>query len=236
MEDNSLAKWHKDTKNVIIETLTCLTEGLTGIAASERKELAFSVGHIFQSLRKGQFLSKLLDEWNSYREKGRIKEDYIGTEQHQACLQELLASLDKDCPDEFKFQTLKKIFLVAATEKDSDRNSLLPYQYLRLCSEMTSGEILVLHTTYELAQNKNVQKDNSLAASSAWLRRIADNSGLVHTSLVEIYEEKLMKKYLLTGRVHPDRSAVAIEPHFRLTELAYDFCKFIANYEQADNQ
>jgi hypothetical protein len=142
MENNSLSKWNKNTGDVIKDTLVCLVEGLTGIAASERKELAFSVGHIFQSLRKGQFLSILLKEWNAYRDKGRIKEDYIGTEQHKACLQELLSSLDKDCPDDVKFQTLKKIFMVAATEKASDRNSLLPYQYLRLCSEMTSGEIL----------------------------------------------------------------------------------------------
>lgn len=128
MENKSIAKWNGDTADVIKDTLTCLAEGLTGIAASDRKDLAFSVGHIFQSLRKGQFLSRLLDEWNSYRAKGRIKDDYVRTEQHQACLQELLLFLDNDCPDEIRFQTLKKIFLVAATEAASDRTSLLPYQ------------------------------------------------------------------------------------------------------------
>jgi hypothetical protein len=228
MKNDSPAKWDKDTRDIISDTLICLAEGLTGIAASERKELAFSVGHIFQSLRKGQFLSRLLDEWNAYREKGRIKEDYPKTEQHQACLQELLASLDQDCPDEIRFQILKKIFLVAATENVSDRNSLLPYQFLRLCREMTSGEIIVLQAVYNLANKPSIEGSSG---ASIWLRAVADESGLVHTSLVEMYEEKLMKKYLLTGRIHSDRSGVAIKPHFRLTELAYGFCEYIAHYD-----
>ncbi|MGD0596174.1 MAG: hypothetical protein ABSA64_01470 [Sedimentisphaerales bacterium] len=229
MQNNSLAKWNKDTSNVLKDTLACLAEGLTGIAASERKELALSVGHIFQSLRKGQFLSRLLEEWNAYKDKGRIKEDYLGTEQHQACLQELLTSLDKDCPDEIRFQTLKKIFLVAATEKASDRNSLLPYQFLRLCREMTSGEIIVLQAAYKIAKKAKIPNG---VGTGLWLRMVADESGLTHTSLVEIHEEQLMKKYLLTGRLYADRSGVDINPHFRLTELAYGFCEFIANYAQ----
>lgn len=228
MKNNSLAKWNKDTGDVIKDTLQCLAEALTGIAASERKELAFSVGHIFQSLRKGQFLSAILNEWNDYRAKGRIKEDYIETEQHHACLQELLTSFDQDCPDEIRFQLLKKIFLVTATEVVSDRNSLLPYQYIRLCREMTSGEIIVLQASYKLANQENIEKFDQ---ANKWLRLTADTSGLIHTSLVEIYEDKLVKKHLLTDRLYSDRSGITCKPHFRLTELAYEFCKFIANYD-----
>ena len=117
--DKPLAKWSRDTSDVIKDTLTQLAEGLTAIAASDRKELVFSVGHIAQCLRKGQFLSRFLQEWNAYRDKGRIKDDYVGTEQHQAWLQELLEFLDNDSPDEIRFETLKKIFLVAATETAS---------------------------------------------------------------------------------------------------------------------
>jgi len=50
---NKLDKWHKDTGEVIKKSLTSLAEGITGIAASERKDLALSVGYIFQSFRKG---------------------------------------------------------------------------------------------------------------------------------------------------------------------------------------
>jgi hypothetical protein len=229
MEKKSIAKWQCDTADVIRETLTSLAEGLTGIAASDRKDLAFSVGHIFQSLRKGQFLSRLLEEWNSYRAKGRIRDDYVQTEQHQACLQELLLSLDHDCPDEIRFQTLKNIFLVAATEAVSDRTSLLPYQYLRLCRNMSSGEIIVLNATHKIAKQPELPR---ITGANQWLDRIVKESGLVHTSLVEIHEDELMRKHLLSGRFYGDRSGVEVKPHFRLTTLGFELCEYIAHYEQ----
>jgi hypothetical protein len=231
---NKIDKWHEDTGEVIKKTLTSLAEGITGIAASERKDLALSVGHIFQSLRKGQFLSRLGEEWNSYREKGRIKDDYIDTEQHKSCLQELLGFLDNDSPDEIRFEVMKKIFLVAATERASDRNSLLPYQFLHLCRGMSSGEVIILNTTYRMAKSDQIPKVNGSA--SVWLNVIAKESGLVHVSLVEIYEEELIKKHLISVRLYGDRSGVATEPHFRLTSLGFELCDFIASYDSASKE
>jgi hypothetical protein len=230
MSDSNLSKWDQDTGNVIKDTLTCLAEGLTGIAAADRKELAFSVGHIFQSLRKGQFLSKLLEEWNKFRQKGQIKDDYVTSEQHYVCLQEFLQFLDKDCPDETRFEVLKKVFIVAATEKVSDRNSLLPYQFLRLCREMSSGEIIVMNTTYEISKSKPLP---DITGANNWLKIIADKSGFNHSSLVEIYEEELMEKRILSKRRHTDGSGVTINPHFRLTDLGFELCEYISNYEKS---
>jgi hypothetical protein len=206
---------------------------MTGIAASERRELALSVGHIFQSLIKGQFLSRLGIEWDSYREKGRIKDDYIDTEQHRSCLQEVLAFLDNDCPDEIRFEVMKKVFLVAATETVSDRNSLLPYQFLRLCRGMSSGEVIVLNATYRIAKSGQVP---DLAGATQWLDAIAKESGLGHASLVEIYEEDLIKKRLLSRRLHSDRSGVATKPHFRLTSLGFELCDYVASYDSPSEE
>ena len=228
MNESNLSKWTKDTGDTIRDTLTCLAEGITGIAASDRKELAFSVGHIFQSLRKGQFLSKFLTEWQVYREKGRIPEDYQETEQHHACLQELLEFLDHDSPDEVRFEVMKKVFLVAATETVSDRNSLLPYQFLHLCRGMASGEVIVLNATYRIAKSGQFP---DVSGANQWLDIIAKESGLGHSSLVEIYEEDLIKKHFLSRRLHADRSGVAAKPHFRLTSLGLMLCEYIASYD-----
>jgi len=227
---NKIDKWHKDTGEVIKRTLTSLAEGITGIAASDRKDLSLSVGYIFQSFRKDQFLSQLGNEWDSYRKKGRIKDDYIDTEQHRSCLQELLDFLDNDSPDEIRFEVMKKVFIAAATETASDRNSLLPYQFLRLCRGMSSGEIVVLHATYEIAKSDQIPE---ITGANQWLDIIAKKSGLEHTSLVEIYEEDLIKKYLLSRRIHSDRSGIAAKPHFRLTSLGFDLCNYIASYDSA---
>jgi len=94
------AKFEMQTSDVLRQTLTNLAEGITGVLSSPKQDLALSIGHIFQRLRGGQFLSTFLKEWNEYRAKGRIKEDYQFSEQHKACLQEMLDFLDKDIPDE----------------------------------------------------------------------------------------------------------------------------------------
>ncbi|MEK6559946.1 MAG: hypothetical protein AABZ43_07355 [Planctomycetota bacterium] len=225
-DTNDLAKFQEDTSSVLAKTLTGLIEGITGVAASEKKEIYLSVGHLLQAVRKGKFLSQFLTEWNQYRAKGRIKEDYPNTEQHYTCIQEILDFLDSDPPEEIRFDILKKIFLVAATEKVSDRKSLLPQQYMKVCRTLSSGEIVVLSTAYKISKQEYI-KHNSAAV---WLKKIAEESGLVHPELVEIHEEELMKKHLLSPRVHSDKSAINVNPHFRLTRLGLDICNYIENY------
>ena len=87
-----------------------------------------------------------------YRLAGKIKDEYQFSEQAQACLEEILDFLDNDSPDEIRFTVLKKVFMVAATETISDRDSLLPQQYMRLCRGLPSGEILILSTAYKMCK------------------------------------------------------------------------------------
>ena len=79
MEENP-----KIDKTPMTDTLQALTQALTGIATSDRKDLFLSIGYLFQRLRGRTFLEALNKEWERLREKGRIKDDYPGTEQCQA--------------------------------------------------------------------------------------------------------------------------------------------------------
>jgi len=128
------------------------------------------------------------------------------------------------------FDFLKKIFFVAATDPDTDRESLLPHEYMRVCRRLSSGEVIVLATAFRVPETDFGQA----SVATGWWRMIADRSGLAHTGLVEIHEEELMKKRLLTPRVHSDRSGVVVGPHFRLTDLAYEICKYIEKYKEAE--
>ena len=235
---NLVSKEGKDeTSKLLTEISKGLVEGIIGVAASERKDLILSLGHLFQRVRSGRFLRTLIDEWDHYREKGKIKDDYIRTEQHQECLQEMLDFLDKDSPDELRFSVLKKIFLVAATETQSSRDSVLPQQYMRLCRALNAGEVLVLSATYHIAQHDvAVQKIKALKDLSAvkWLATIAENSGLKYTELVEIHERNLIEKNLLTKRELGDRSGVSLGKRYRLTGLGYEICQFLESYEGND--
>ena len=210
------------------ETLNGLIDGFTGVAASDRKDLILSISHIFQRTRTVGFLNALLIEWKKYREKGRIKDDYINSEQHQECLQEMLDFLDKDSPDERRFAILKAIFLGAATEEQTTRDSVLPQQYMSICRTLSSGEVLVLQTAFAIAESKSWTTKNRVAD---WLKDIAEKSGLAHSELVEIYEKKLMEKNLLDIRIGSDRSGAQLSPSYRLTSFALQICKFIKEFD-----
>ncbi len=217
------------TSNLLHLTLMNLAEGLTGIAASSKKDYALSIGHILQRYRSGNFLRILMQEWNKYKEKGWIKEDYEQTEQHQTCLQEMLDFLDNDLPDKTRFEFMKKIFLVASTEETLDRESILPQQYMRICRGLKSGEILVLAGAYQMVKQESWDSNDMLAEN--WLENIAGISGLEHNDLVSVYEKKLIDNGLITPRTHSDRSGVIPGKYYRLTPLGYELCRFVEAYD-----
>jgi hypothetical protein len=219
----------KEIGDVISDVLTNLAEGLTGIAASDRKQWALSLGCVMQRTRGGQFLNTLWREWSHYREAGKIKDEYQFSEQAQACLQEMLDFLDNDSPDEIRFTVMKKVFLVAATEKVSKRDSVLPQQYMRICRGLSSGEILVLSAAFEIS--KTAKPNQGTSPFREWLQNVAAQSGLKHPSLVEIHEEELLRKHLLVGHNVHDHNMVWFGDHYRLTEFGYELCKFINAYE-----
>lgn len=223
----------KTTAIVLADSLTAVIEGITGVAASSKTDIALSIGYLFQRLRGGEFLSQFLEEWNKYRDKGRVKDDYQKTEQHKVCLQELLGFLDKDSPDAIRFSVLKKILLVAATEKRSGRESLVPQQYMRIGRTLSDGEVLVLFACYRALKDDadTSWRTQRFPAASEWLKRVAALSGLEHLELIELHEAALIEKKLLTRRMHGDGSGIQLEPHFRLTSLGLGFCEYVSAYD-----
>ncbi len=212
----------------IADTLRALTEALTGVAGSDRKDLFLSIGYLLQRLRGRTFLQAFNDEWERLRAKGRIKDDYPQTEQCQACLQEILDCLDRDSPDKIRFDFIKRIFLAAATETQSDRNSVLPQQLMGLARRLSAGEILVLSGTFELSKS---ERDAKAQGATTWLSTVAKQSGLQHPSLVELHEGALIEKKLLTGRRYGDGSGVSLGDHYRLTSLGLSLCEFVSTYD-----
>jgi hypothetical protein len=220
-----------DTSSVIERAILQITEGPTGAISSQRSDYFLPLGYAVQRHRSRERLQTLLEEWEVYRAKGLIKDDYTQSEQHKECLQEMLDFLDRDSPDEIRFTVLKKILLTAATEEISTRESVLPQQYMRVCRGLTSGEILVLLTTYTTAESSALPGGHTSA--DKWLEIIAERSGLKHPELVEIHERSLIEKNLLTPRKYFDGSGIDPGHYFRLTNLAYDICKFIELYERS---
>jgi hypothetical protein len=222
------------TTDVLGETVQGLIEGLTGLATSDKKDIIRSVGFIFQRWRTVRLLDAFRAEWNRFRAEGRIAPEHESTEQHAECLQELLDFLDKEQPDQLRFDALKKILLVSATEKYSSRDSVLPQQFMKLIRELSSGEVLVLLSTYRVAKKRNAPL--TVGAAREWLAIIAEDSGLKHSELVTTHERKLMEKYLIEPRDRGGRADIIVPTkYWRLTGLGYDLCEYIAHFPEQEN-
>ena len=220
----------KSTSDILETTYTNLIKGITGLATADKKELIFSVSRVLQNVRAINLLDLLKKEWDYWLEKGKIKEDYTTTEQHLDCLHELLDFLDIDIPDELRFITLKKILLVAASETISNRDEVLPHQFIKICKKLASGEIIVLLTAYRLAKEYNFKYNGPIAVRH-WLEIIASNSPLKHVALVELHEENLITLKLLYDSTFTERIGFQISRQFRLTDLGIDFCKYVEEYD-----
>lgn len=233
-KEGKLRKVKDDTLSIVRRTHKTLTEGLTGILSSKPQEWMLSAGYILQRTRARDFLKTFLKEWEKYREKGRIPDDYLKTEQHKECLLEILDYLDKAIPDEITFSALKKIFLVASTEKLTTRESLLPQHYIRIIRKLSTGAILILITTYLISKEGIPKEERNNRDASLWLKRIATRSGLIYPELVENYENELIEFNLITKRGYGGHE-VFYGNNNRLTELGLNLSSYIDNYEDLEN-
>ncbi len=231
MTKNQIESFDISTEGVLKKSILHITEGVTGIAASERKELKLSIGHILQRALAGSFLSTLQKEWQQFKEKGRIKDDYEQTEQHRACLKELLEYLERGVPEERILEILKSIFLIAATEKHSERNDFLPHQYMKIASGLTPGEILLMESGYSFA--KSIDKSTATTMTcERWITRVAERSPLEHEDLIVYYLNGLCKKCLTAPPLEKGSPSLNLQyPYYGLTKLGYSFCDYINNYE-----
>ena len=219
-----------DSLNSLEEGFNQIVAGIAGLIASGRGDYIISMGRILQRKRGRHFFTALKEEWNVFVDKGKIKEDYSESEQCEACLQELLDCLDNDSPDEIRFSVLKKLFLSVATEGLSNRDDVLPQQYIRIARTLDSGQVLLLLASLKAARNDRAVIGRDYGT---WLERVKAYSGLRYTELIQSNEEGLVSKRLLM----PLSSIGGMNPgeHARLTSLGLELCRFIEHYDQVQS-
>ena len=83
----------------------------------------------------------------------------------------------------------------------------------------------MLKTIYEAVQQDDWNPDEK--GAGAWLRTVAERSGLQHVELVEVHERCLIQKNLLTPRMYGDESGIMSNYHGRLTDFGWELCRFI---------
>ncbi len=189
-----------------------------------------SAGELLQQIRGGNFIEELKKEWDEYREKGKVKPDYQDTDQCWDNLKEILEAIDKDMPDRIRFEAMKAVFMNSAEEKLQDRNSILPYELMKISRRLSSAQILILSSCYSIHTKGDIDLEN-FSGYTQWADAIKNASKLEYREIIDFEEKGLVEAGLITGRKYGDSSGV-FPRNFRLTDLGLSLCEFIKEGEK----
>ncbi|MDF2636106.1 MAG: hypothetical protein K0R78_2980 [Pelosinus sp.] len=212
---NKVAQYYKDN-------LLVTAQFFTGLASSKRTEIFKSVGHVVQGMFSDKFLGNLQKEVNNYILAGKIKEDYIISEQNLMCFIELLRNLEENLPDPNRLELLRKIYIVTATEDINDRDSPLPLQFMQMARELTSGEVLVLFAMYRL-------EGTSVNSQAGFIKQLIEESGLEYTEIVTRIHQSLFNKGFVKS-VNDGLATHSILIRDLFTPLGRAFCDYVMHY------
>ncbi len=221
----------KSIANFLQQPATKVAEFITGILISDTNHYKLSAGRLVQASIKCNLFRQLGNDIRDYIDKGEIKEDFLNKPQNQHTLSDLLNFIDETTPDEKRFNAMKELFLKSVSTNSSESEQALLYQFMKLCKDLESGDLLVLKAAYDIKngnQSKNISqiglKDSS---AETWLKNISIQIGHNIKALVEFHEEKLENLKLISSRNHADKSGIKVTDYYRLTELGYRICEYI---------
>ena len=214
---------------------TKIAEFITGLLVSDNKDWKLSAGRLVQASIKSKLYSQLGKEINEYIKKGKIKDDFLDNAQNFKSLSDLLEFIDEATPDNDRFNAVKDLFFYSVAKDSSEAEQVLSYQFMKLCKELDSGNLLVLKATYDINNKKYSPKlvstkiDLNERNVNTWLLNISKQIGHEIVSLVEVHEDKLINLKLIGPRTESDRSGIFVTTKYRLTDLGYKVCEFIYN-------
>lgn len=204
-----------------------LSEGITGLLASDNTTKILIGGKLVQAAIKGNLLTQLGKEFQRLRDAGKIKENLFENENRKAALSEMLSYIDSDLPDAEVFNAMKSIFFASLSVDSTERDEMLAYQLLKICRRLESGDLLVLKVAFnhigELEKNGNYD-------INWWLTQVADELGF-SSEMVSIFEDHLIQTKLLSERKHPDKSGIMSPDTYRLTGLGLQMGTFFSRAE-----
>ncbi len=201
-----------------------------GALSSGHQDWIRSASNIAQSAIKGSFFESFQKEWNEYKEKGKIKDDYLKTEQGRECFAELLDTLEKETADSQRLKAMKALFFSISQEKLSNRNDPLPLVYLKIIRKLSGQAILIMLSAYKVFKARKFKPDDNSAHN--WLNQVAQESGYKYFVAIEPGEAELIDNKIIGGRAHGDRSGVHGADKFRFTDFGLAVCSFIEMYEE----
>lgn len=229
----------KNIAELLKEPAVKMAEVITGVLISNKDDWKLSAGKLVQAALKSTLFQQLGREIKDYQEKGRIAEDYLVDPKNLESLHDILNFIDETPPDGNRFDAMKRLFLKSTETNISTSDQVLTHHFMKICRQLESGHLLVLKSAYDISNRRVSPKaspdpnniDLHTHHRANWLAIIANQIGHGLSSLVEIYENKLIELKLITSITMPDQSGIGKTDHFRLTDVGYKFCEFLYKNE-----
>lgn len=204
-------------------------EILTGVLATVLPS-SLPLVRLFHAGAKNNFLKQLVVEAEELRQKGKISEDYLKTDEAHACFSDLLDAIDKTSPDPKRYEAIQTAFLKIMGHAQTGKGGVYAQQLLRVIYSLSSGEIAVLAALTKMGSGGRVQ-------ANVWLSEVAAQSGISSSEIVEEIEQTLMQKRLIHYRADgPDTvhrpDIIKWGQKNRLTTLGQAVCQ---NFSQLEN-
>jgi hypothetical protein len=200
------------------------------------KETVFSGLRLIRAATAHRFTEQLRAEWAKYVEDGKIKADYARTDQAQAIFADTLESLAETNFDAEQLGLLRRLFLAAASESQTDRDNLLVREYIAIGLTLSAAEIRVLSAYYHYLPEWTTNPGSGggsvhLFTMHELLGMLEERTGLKHRALLERLDKSLGEKDLVRS-VGAMTGSQAVDPKlFRLTDFGFAFCEFLQSYE-----
>jgi hypothetical protein len=195
------------------------------------KDTLFTGIRLIRSAVAGHFAQQLREEWAKLIEKGKIKEDYGQTSQAQAILADIFESLNDANFDEEQLDLLRRLFLAAASETETDRNNLLVREYVAVGRTLSAGEIRVLSAYYHYIPEWRKDVAGIPVHNYSMhdlVNMLLARTGLKHRALIERLDNSLSEK----GLVRTSSTMQKVDQHLhRLTDYGFAVCQFLESYE-----
>jgi hypothetical protein len=137
--------------------------------------------------------------------------------------------IDSEIPDEDKFNAMKSLFYSVISSNVSAKDQILNYQLFQIAKGLTSSQLLVLMTCYDIYQKNEVPI--KLSYFHEWLDLLANRIGHGISSLIERDEETLVENILLTPHKKAFGKEEIAKDFARLSGLGIKLCENLIKYD-----
>jgi len=213
------------------EPLPFIVETVTGALADGLKGWPLVAGRIVQGLLKGSLFQQTAWELKRLREAGRIPADFADKPNGFATWVELMRIIDEESPDAVRLEALKAMFFAFNKVDADDGQRIAAYQLWHIAKALTSGELLLLKTAYDLSNRVLMNNSGGVGLYADWAGAMAKAIGHGLPGLIDLHERRLVEFGLLIPRVPGSEPARVSADQARLSHLGIRFCENIEKYQ-----